>query len=294
MKQSSPCDKNSYTLFAKEEEVIGHARQMQEMLREVASGVNSLADAYAKQFHEQQRMLRLSDRIQLELHRANQKLAEQAEELKGLNLALSAEISQRKKLEQELVTLATTDSLTGMLTRRHFFELGTRELKRQSRTGSSLSVILIDLDHFKLINDCHGHAAGDKVLSAIGELCRTQLREVDLVGRLGGEEFGVLLPDAGFEAAQQIAERLRQATAEFSFSYQQAQITVTMSLGISEVDHKETVLQNALTRADKALYLAKEQGRNQCVVWERLLAGEQYQDTPPCTCVSQKADKIGN
>ena len=272
MTQSNNGDKKDYTLFAREEEVIGHARQMKNMLDEVASGVNDLADAYAQQYLEQQRMLRLSDRIQLELHRANQKLAEQARELKDLNLALTTEISRRETLEQELRTLATTDSLTGLLTRRHFLELGMRELRRKLRNDSELSVLVIDLDHFKQINDSYGHAAGDKVLSAIGELCRSQLREVDLVGRLGGEEFGVLLPDAGLELAGQIAERLRQTQASFTCSHGGKPISVTMSIGVSGVGPEEKALENAFSRADKALYLAKEKGRNQCVVWEEAIS----------------------
>ena len=271
MKQPVNTKKKDYTLFAKEEGVMDHAKRMQDMLEDVASGVRNLADAYGRQFSEQQRMLRLSDRIQLELHKANHKLAEQADELKQLNQALTAEINQRKKLEQELITLASTDSLTGLLTRRQFFELGQRELSRKARSGASLSVLLTDLDHFKRINDLYGHAAGDKVLSAVGELFRTQLRDIDLVGRLGGEEFGVLLPEAELHVAKNIAERLCGALADSSCLHNGQKILATMSIGISEVDSDETGLENAFSRADKALYLAKEQGRNQCVVWEQAL-----------------------
>jgi predicted signal transduction protein with EAL and GGDEF domain len=114
--------KKDYTLFAQEEEVMCHAQDMLDKLEQVAVGVRFLSDAYGKQYREQQKMLRMSDRIQLELHRANQRLAAQAEELKTLNVTLTAEIEQRKQLERRLRDMATTDSLTGLLTRRRFFE----------------------------------------------------------------------------------------------------------------------------------------------------------------------------
>lgn len=275
MSQEVENKKKDYTLFAQEEEVICQASDMVGKLEEVAGGVRGLAEAYDRQYREQQKLLRLSDRIQLELHKANQRLADQAEELKALNAALTLEIEQRKKLEDELRLLATTDSLTGLLTRRRFLELGHRELLRKARNGSPLSILLMDLDHFKRVNDRFGHAAGDQVLAAMAKVGRAGLREVDLLGRLGGEEFGAVLPDAGLETARQVAERLREALAGWKYQQEAHEVTVTVSIGITEVTPDDKTLDTAFSRADKALYRAKATGRNRGVAWEDLTPSEQ-------------------
>ncbi|MFH1138329.1 MAG: GGDEF domain-containing protein [Pseudomonadota bacterium] len=270
MDQSPDDHKKDYTLFAQEEEVITQARDMVAKLEQVAGGVRSLADAYGRQFHEQRKMLRMSDRIQLELHRANQRLAEQAEELKTLNAALKAEIEQRKTLEEKLRDLATTDSLTGLFTRRRFFELGLTELHRKARNDLPLSLMLLDLDHFKRINDRHGHAVGDEVLVGMARVGRDNLRDVDVFGRLGGEEFGVILPGADLNMARRIAERFREALARWNIPKDGDVVSVTVSIGLTEIGSQETALENPLSRADKALYYAKRLGRNRAAAWEEL------------------------
>lgn len=259
--------KSNYSLFADEERVIDQAGEMVAKLEEVAEGVRVLADAYRKQYREQQRMVRLSDRIQLELHSANQRLEEQAQELKSLNKALTKEIEQRQVLEDELRLLATTDPLTGLLTRRQFFELGKRESARKARNGCQLCLVLIDLDHFKKINDKFGHAAGDEALKAFGQLCREKLRETDVTARIGGEEFAVLLPDTGLSKAVEIAERLRQAVGQCELTCQGHCFRMTASMGVTVFSDQGDTLDQAFSRADKALYQAKAAGRDQTLTW---------------------------
>lgn len=254
-----------YTLFAHEEEMIVQVGEMLTKLDQVAQGVNHLAKAYGRQFHEQQKLVRFSDRMQLELHEANQRMSEQADELTSLNHALTVEIEQRKKLEEELRHLASTDSLTGLLTRRRFFELGAAELARMNRREQAVSIIIMDLDHFKLINDHYGHAVGDQVLTEIGQLCRTKLREFDIIGRLGGEEFGVVLPEADLEAARLIAERFRLELQTLRWDQGDRTLTVTASMGLAQLRPTDQSLEQAFYRADKALYQAKAEGRDRIV-----------------------------
>ena len=254
-----------YTLFAHEEEVMAQVGEMLAKLDQVAEGVNHLAKAYGRQFNEQQKLVRFSDRMQLELHEANQRMTEQADELTDLNLALTAEIEQRKKLEEELRHLASTDSLTGLLTRRRFFELGAAELARMNRRKKPISIIIMDLDYFKRINDQYGHAVGDQVLASVGRLYRTKLREFDIIGRLGGEEFGLVLPETDLEAARLIAERFRRELRTLQWNQQDQTLTVTASMGLAQLQSAEQTLEEAFSRADSALYQAKALGRDRIV-----------------------------
>ena len=261
-------DEKDYSLFDQEEKILAQAEEMVLKLKEVGDWVNFLAVAFRKQYREQQRMVRLSDRMQLDLHSANQQLAEQAVELKSLNRALNEEIEGRKKLEDHLRTLATTDSLTGLLTRRSLFEMGEREIRRNVRNGLPLSFMLIDLDHFKMVNDKFGHAAGDEALVVFAEIGAKVLRSTDILGRLGGEEFGVILPEADLDSAFLIAERYRKEFASRPISFQGQEVMVTISIGVTELLSKEDTLEKAFTRADQALYLAKARGRNRTITWE--------------------------
>jgi diguanylate cyclase (GGDEF)-like protein len=172
------------------------------------------------------------------------------------------DISLRKAMEQELQRLATTDSLTGLPNRRHFMEQLEYELARIKRFGKPASLLMLDLDHFKRVNDTYGHAAGDAVLRHFAELAQTSLREIDLIGRLGGEEFGVLLPGTTQPGAIELAERLREAVAAAPVMAGEHQIPVTVSIGIAEFDPTDPHPDDILARADVALYKAKESGRN--------------------------------
>ena len=163
---------------------------------------------------------------------------------------------------EELRILATTDSLTGVLNRRAFTERTDAELQRIVRYGHRGSLLMMDIDFFKRINDAHGHATGDEVLKAFAAHCRGHLRDVDHLGRLGGEEFAAFLPETDIDGARVVGERMRETLEALTMP---GGITLTVSMGASEVaagDDLDTVMQ----RADQALYEAKETGRNKLVV----------------------------
>ena len=267
---STPATKNpspsDYTLFDVEERVLRDADEMVRKLDEVSQGVRTLAEAYRRSYREQRRLVRLSDRMQEELQEANHSLTQQAEELRDLNSVLRTEIEERERLAMELQRLATVDELTGLFGRRHFMHLAERELARRHRTHGPVTAIMLDLDRFKQVNDSHGHAIGDRVLRKIGDVLRTELRALDLAGRLGGEEFAVLLPDTGLEAGEDIAERLRTATMANSLDLPDSgTVHFTASFGVAEHNPHES-LDSLLHRADTALYEAKRAGRNRVML----------------------------
>lgn len=172
------------------------------------------------------------------------------------------DISLRKAMEQELMRLATTDPLTGLPNRRHFMEQLEYELARIKRFGKPACLLMLDLDHFKRVNDTYGHAAGDAVLRHFALLAQNSLREIDLIGRLGGEEFGVLLPGTDMAGALELAERLRLAVAAAPVQVEEDAIPVTVSVGVAEFLSADPHPDDILARADMALYKAKESGRN--------------------------------
>jgi len=182
------------------------------------------------------------------------------------NRRLKREIQERRRLGDELRYLAQIDDLTGLNNRRWFLELANKELRRARRNNTSLTLCMLDLDHFKNINDQLGHTAGDRILSMVAQLCRAQLRETDIIGRFGGEEFIIALPDASVEDTQDIAERLRASIegAELPDGLEGANLSVTV--GIASVRDDEDSLESALQRADKALYAGKRDGRNTVVL----------------------------
>jgi diguanylate cyclase (GGDEF)-like protein len=160
---------------------------------------------------------------------------------------------------------ADHDYLTGAWSRRAFFHLAERERARAERSGGELSVLLFDVDHFKLINDAHGHAVGDHVLVDIVRRTEQVVRQVDYCARVGGEEFAVLLPDAGVDTAATVAERLREALDRtMRAPGSQHEIAYSVSIGIARLEPDETITA-LLCRADRALYLAKAAGRNTSV-----------------------------
>ncbi|MEN9938562.1 MAG: hypothetical protein RLZZ387_5141 [Chloroflexota bacterium] len=166
--------------------------------------------------------------------------------------------------------LATTDGLTGLYNRRHFFELAEQEMVRARRYGHPLSVILLDIDHFKQINDRHGHQVGDIALRAAAACCRDTLRAVDLHGRYGGEELVFLLPETGPEGAAQAAERMRAAIDHLPvIDAAGGLVRLSASLGVAALAPWNDVgLYQLLGRADQALYAAKRAGRNRSCVWD--------------------------
>lgn len=171
-----------------------------------------------------------------------------------------------KQAEQRLKSLAATDALTGLLNRRRMTEFIDKEYAHCSRVFRPLSLIICDIDRFKLINDRYGHDGGDTVLKEVGKIF-SSLRDYDSVARWGGEEFIVLLPDADQHVAMKVAERLRVGVAESIISIDGTPIPVTMTLGVAQINQGET-WQSALTRADQALYRGKEYGRNRVTAAE--------------------------
>ncbi|KQP88382.1 GGDEF domain-containing protein [Methylobacterium sp. Leaf117] len=252
---------DSFSLYDAEEAVLTRTEAMLSGLSDVAGGVQALADAYRRGYREQRRLVRMSDRMQLELQKANHCLAEQRRDLQSLNAALSSEIELRTRLEAELRRLADTDDLTGAFARRRFMEIAAREWLRHERSGTPVCILMLDLDRFKLLNDSFGHAAGDAALMSFVTTCRANLRTLDFIGRTGGEEFAIVLPDTSLEVGHAFAERLRDAVAATSVPAMDAAVTITVSIGLAQARQGES-LESAMQRADAALYTAKDGGRN--------------------------------
>ncbi len=177
------------------------------------------------------------------------------------------DITERKRAESKLRELAITDSLTGLYNRRHFYYLAQTELERSLRYDRDLAIILLDIDHFKQVNDTFGHLVGDQVLEALASRCRSSLRIFDSIGRFGGEEFIILLPETGAKEAALIAERLRQQVENIFITTPKGKATITVSLGVAALEKdKNLTLDQLINRADQAMYIAKDAGRNRVYV----------------------------
>lgn len=172
------------------------------------------------------------------------------------------DVSTHKQMESSLKELAHRDSLTGVANRRYFFERADAEYARSRRYGRVLSIVMIDIDHFKRINDQYGHFRGDEVLKTLCESTKTQLRESDLLARIGGEEFVLLLAETDLSGACIVAERLRRVTTALRVISEGAEIGWTISLGVATLIPADAAIGDCLKRADDALYRAKAAGRN--------------------------------
>jgi len=174
-----------------------------------------------------------------------------------------ADISAQKRLEAELKHQATTDHLSGLYNRAHFINSSNKEIQRIQRLKKNASLLMLDIDHFKRVNDNFGHDAGDLVIQIIALTCQEILRDIDLLGRLGGEEFAALLPETSVKEALKVAERLRAAIENRQIKLKDGQIiNITSSIGVTEVTHQDEMIDFALKRADLALYSSKNNGRN--------------------------------
>ncbi|HRU07294.1 MAG TPA: diguanylate cyclase, partial [Candidatus Brocadiia bacterium] len=191
-----------------------------------------------------------------------------AEELRShvnVGLRLVESEDQLKRYANEMERLATTDPLTGASNRRHFFDHAQRELVRSHRYHHPFCVLILDLDHFKRINDTCGHAVGDDVLRGAAKACRDTLRKNDLFARIGGEEFVALLPETGEASGVEAAERLRAAIRAIPAPALTGPITA--SVGVAAYSGKGETIDILLRRADEALYKAKAQGRDRVATW---------------------------
>jgi len=236
---------------------------------EIYHGLLTIGDAMGLTRCLNARVWRTDGRLRLlaeydvdELERLSRAMFELNHEYANAQLALAQTNLRLRQREAEIVALSLSDSLTGVGNRRALEKALTLETNRAARTGESLCALMADLDHFKRINDGFGHDVGDKVLAAFGDLLRQQTRGTDIVARFGGEEFVVLMPHTDLEHATETAERIRQALR--SARFEPLPDAVTVSIGVAELSENESG-DALLRRADKALYEAKESGRNRVV-----------------------------
>lgn len=179
----------------------------------------------------------------------------------------------KEKDDAEMTRLATIDSLTGMANRRAFFERTDSARMLAARQGHPISLMMLDLDHFKRINDHYGHAAGDAALRVFADAAQQALREPDIMGRLGGEEFAIALPGTDLAGAVQAGERLRLAVRAAELPLCGPEYVITVSIGVVAIDPEEHI-NAALARADHALYVAKSAGRDRIEVGQPLRQSE--------------------
>lgn len=178
------------------------------------------------------------------------------------------DITEKKKVQEKLTVLATTDSLSGLYNRAEFIKMAQRELSWAKRYNNKLSLLMIDLDLFKTINDTFGHAAGDEVIREMGNMIKTNFRKADFAGRLGGEEFAVLLKNTSLDEAKGAAKKFQEAVSRKKVIYGKQEISFTVSIGVAAISgdiNNKSNIEDILKQADDALYKAKAKGRN-CVV----------------------------
>jgi len=180
-------------------------------------------------------------------------------------LWVASNITARSELECKLRTLSEVDPLSGLLNRRKLMHVLAEHYETFIRYGTPTSVLIFDIDHFKRVNDEHGHLCGDKVISATADVCRRELRATDAPARLGGDEFVVLMPHTAWDHAEPIAERLRVRIAEALCALGEIGCQSTISGGLSEITAGDLSGDDVLKRADDALYRAKRQGRNRII-----------------------------
>jgi diguanylate cyclase (GGDEF)-like protein len=267
----NPADQKFDLLNQEAKVILGAVRFLEDQPSDMAGLKAALRDlilAFQQSTREQKRLMRAGDRQQEQLRQVSKELMEksrlledQARHLLILNTELGHEVETRKALEVELRIQATTDPLTGIYNRRRFLELGHYEHAREVRNLRGLSVLVLDIDHFKKVNDTHGHGVGDDTLIRFAQLCRTCLRALDTIGRIGGEEFAILLPETALADACQVAERMRAAVEACTMAGQHEPFQITVSIGVAQVQKGET-FDALMARSDQQLYAAKHGGRN--------------------------------
>jgi diguanylate cyclase (GGDEF)-like protein len=185
----------------------------------------------------------------------------------GGRLVTYCNITDLVRNAELLEKLATIDSMTGLYNRRHFMTLSEAEWNRFQRYQRPLSMLMLDIDHFKSVNDRYGHAVGDDAITSVADACRRGKRNSDIAGRLGGEEFAVLLPETEAEQARVVAERIRETIAAQFINVHKARFNVTISVGIASANLSMSGIETLMRAADEALYQAKEAGRDRVATW---------------------------
>jgi diguanylate cyclase (GGDEF)-like protein len=280
--QEAEASLSSALTMAESGEMADSQAECHRLLSQVAEHRNDLAGAldHYKQFHrlkeitvgeESARRLAI-----LKVTHQSENALRDAEIYRQHNVELQREIEERKRIESQLHNMAMLDPLTNLYNRRQFYTLAKLEIERAKVRTQPISVLMLDLDHFKRVNDVYGHLIGDTVLVTVASLIRSALRENDIVARYGGEEFVVLLPATTAEKAYEVSERIRSGISEREIETTAGQVAVTISIGVT---HLTAEMLNAggeldllLNRADQALYYAKHRGRNTT----QLLAGHHF------------------
>ncbi|MBN2045079.1 MAG: GGDEF domain-containing protein [Anaerolineales bacterium] len=240
------------------------------------SGSYKEALAHFKQYHKIKEAVfdqDIATRIKsLELIHRLQETQQDREEFRLENAALLREIEERTKIQAELERMVTLDPLTELKNRRHFFELIRQEMNRSRRYNQPLSLIMLDIDHFKSVNDEFGHLVGDRVIVEVAKKINKTLRRVDVACRYGGEEFAVLLPETPLNQAVMVADRLWRIISKQPTVSSELKISITVSIGVASLEKGEIMSPDALLdRADQALYIAKKNGRNQVAAYNNSL-----------------------
>lgn len=186
------------------------------------------------------------------------------------------DVTEKKLIQEELERLATTDPLTGIYNRRSFFDMANKELRRAVRYNYPFSLLMLDIDYFKRVNDSYGHAFGDQVIQRFSEECNECLREEDIFGRVGGEEFAIVLVSADMQGAAAVAERIRSRWESVSMVAEGKTVAFSVSIGVSELLNPRESVDMVMERADNALYQAKKEGRN------RVRTHDDKNDTSNC------------
>ena len=181
-------------------------------------------------------------------------------------MSVIRDITGKKDLEEHLSQQASTDYLTGIMNRRAFESRFRHEIVRSKRYSHPVSVLLIDIDDFKQINDTFGHEAGDEALKFLVLITQTQLRDTDFFARYGGEEFIIALTESNIQNAENVGNRIRKTVECTKFSTGETSLKITISIGVTELKKTDSIIQNVISRADTALYKAKRDGKNQVVV----------------------------
>jgi diguanylate cyclase (GGDEF)-like protein len=237
-------------------EIINHDNKLEEHKTNInqSSSLSSLSAIQSVLENEISNVLDANSKLNQNLHVAKEQIAEQQEDLNLLRIQV------------------VTDELTGLYNRRGYENLIIREFRRAKRYNRDLSLIIGDIDHFKKINDTHGHFMGDKVLQVFANILKKYLRESDICTRIGGEEFAVIIPEQSEENASSVAEKIRQIILKSTFIFDNVKISFTSSFGVSSTNNAKD-FEDLFKNADKALYHAKQTGRNKVCTYTETKKG---------------------